>query len=48
MKNEYVYCSVYDYAFGKIDRIYFCGENMEKMQEIIDKYLKEKQIKNIV
>lgn len=48
MKNEYVYCSVYDYAFGKIDRIYFCGENLEKMQEIIDKYIKENQIKNIV
>lgn len=47
MKGEYEYSSVYDYAFGKIERIYFCGEDLEKMQEIIDKYIKENQIKNV-
>lgn len=47
MKGEYEYSYVYDYEFGKIEKIYFCGENLEKMQEIIDKYIKENKIKNV-
>lgn len=49
MKDNYVYASIYNYNYyGKIEKIYFCGENKEKMQEIIDRYIKENGIENIV
>lgn len=48
MKDKYVYTSVYNYNFGKIDKIYFCGENMEEMQGIIDQYIEENNIENII
>ncbi len=48
MKDKYVYSSVYDYNYGKIEKIYFCGENMEEMQGIIDQYIEENNIENII
>lgn len=48
MNDKYVYTSVYNYNYGKIERIYFCGENMEEMQGIIDQYIEENNIKNII
>lgn len=49
MKDKYVYTSVYNYNYyGKIEKIYFCGENMEEMQGIIDQYIEEKNIENII
>ncbi len=48
MKDKYVYTSVYNYNFGKIDKIYFCGENMEEMRGIIDQYIEENNIENII
>lgn len=48
MKDKYVYTSVYNYNYGNIERIYFCGENMEEMQGIIDQYIEENNIENII
>lgn len=48
MKDKYVYTSVYNYNYGKIEKIYFCGENMEEMQGIIDQYIEENNIENII
>lgn len=45
MKEYCTYVSIYNYNVNnKIERIYFCGENMEKMQEIIEEYIEKNDI----
>lgn len=49
IKDNYVYVSIYNYNYyGKIEKIYFCGEDMEEMQGIIDQYIEENGIENVV
>lgn len=46
MKEYCTYVSIYNYNVNnKIERIYFCGENMEKMQEIIEEYIEKMILK---
>ena len=45
MKEYCTYVSIYNYNVNnKIERIYFCGENLEKMQEIIEEYIEKNDI----